>query len=57
MSYCLMTIIASINGLDGDEPYNARLCSVRAYCFDIAVSILCYSKSIHAISRLFCVLK
>jgi len=51
--YSIIIIIASIIGFREDWAFNAPLCSLRAYCFNIAIATICYSKSIHAISRLF----
>ena len=51
--YSILILIQSILGFDKYWALNAPFCSFRAYLYNVAITTVCYSKSIHAISRLF----
>ncbi|UJR24539.1 hypothetical protein I4U23_005914 [Adineta vaga] len=50
--YFLISIFGSISAFHKDWILPSTLCSFRAYCLNIAIAALSYSKSLDAISRL-----
>lgn len=51
--YSIVVTIGSVYGFREEWALNAPHCSLRAYCFNVAIAATCHSKSLHAISRLF----
>lgn len=52
-TYFINTLIVSIYGFRKDWAEQQPLCSLRAYCFLMSGSIVCYAYLIQSISRLF----
>lgn len=46
-------MIGSIYSVKQDWMINEPFCSFRAYCYNVAIASICYSKSMHAMSRFF----
>ena len=53
IGYSLITLLTCVYGIRQDWLYNDIYCSFRAYLIDVFIVTICYSKSIHGISRLF----
>ena len=51
--YSIITLIGSISSLEKDWIINERYCVFRAYFYNVGIAAICYSKSMHAISRFF----